>query len=133
MYWVDNNNLTIPIIPCIGNHEIYGDSNAVSYLGQFSLPESEKWYSLDWGPNLHITVLDTETDMSGAQRDWLQDDWPNMRITYGRWCSFMSRLSAMVAMASICQFGGTGSPYSMIITLTWLSPATIISTSERIR
>jgi hypothetical protein len=76
-YWVDNNNLSIPIIPCLGNHEIYGDSG-VSYLGQFSIPVNEQgndlWYSLDWGPNLHITVLDTQTSISGAQTTWLQQD-----------------------------------------------------------
>jgi hypothetical protein len=76
-YWVDNNNLSIPIIPCLGNHEIYGDSGA-SYLGQFSLPVNEQgnelWYSLDWGPNLHITVLDTSTSISGDQTNWLQQD-----------------------------------------------------------
>ena len=42
MYWIDNNNLTIPIIPCIGNHETSGDSGATSYLGQFSLPEGRE-------------------------------------------------------------------------------------------
>lgn len=70
MYWVDNNNLTIPIIPCLGNHDVGG----TYYLDQFSLPEDEKWYSLDWGPNLHITVLDTETTMTGDQLDWLRQD-----------------------------------------------------------
>ena len=77
MYWVDNDNLTIPIIPCLGNHEIYGDGG-VSYLGQFSLPVNEQgneqWYSFDWGPNLHITVLDTETSISGDQTNWLRQD-----------------------------------------------------------
>jgi hypothetical protein len=77
MYWVDNNNLSIPIIPCLGNHEMYGNSGA-SYIGQFSLPVNDQgndlWYSLDWGPNLHITVLDTQTTMTGAQLDFLRQD-----------------------------------------------------------
>jgi len=75
-YWVDNDNLTIPIIPCIGNHEIYGDGGT-SYYGQFCLPDfpsDEKWYSLDWGSDLHIIVLNSETSISGEQRDWLADD-----------------------------------------------------------
>jgi uncharacterized repeat protein (TIGR01451 family) len=80
MYYVDNDNLTIPIIPCIGNHEYYDDfsppsgGNGISYYGQFSLPGNEQWYSLNWGPNLHITVLSSENSISGAQRDWLQQD-----------------------------------------------------------
>jgi hypothetical protein len=76
MYWVDNNNLTIPIIPCLGNHDISGDSGT-AYFGQFSLPTfpaDEKWYSLDWGPNLHITVLDTEYAIAGDQTTWLKQD-----------------------------------------------------------
>jgi hypothetical protein len=76
MYWVDNNNLTIPIIPCLGNHDVSNDSG-IAYFGQFSLPTfpaDEKWYSLDWGPNVHITVLDTETTVAGDQTTWLQQD-----------------------------------------------------------
>jgi len=69
-YWIDNNGLTIPIIPSIGNHEGAG----TNYYGQFHLPENELWYSLDWGPDLHIIVLDSETSISGDQRDWLQQD-----------------------------------------------------------
>lgn len=72
-YWVDNDNLTIPIIPCIGNHELYGDGGA-SYYAQFYLPSDEKWYSLDWGPDLHIIVLNSETGISGEQSEWLEDD-----------------------------------------------------------
>jgi len=77
LYWVDNNNLTIPIIPSIGNHELFGDSAGVAYFGQFSLPTfpaDEKWYSLDWGPSLHITILDTETAVPGDQTTWLKQD-----------------------------------------------------------
>ena len=77
MYWVDNDNLTIPIIPSIGNHELSGDPNGVGYKGQFCLPENENWYSLDWGPDLHIIVLNSETSetgISGVQRDWLEQD-----------------------------------------------------------
>jgi hypothetical protein len=73
LYWVDNDNLTIPIIPCLGNHDVSGDGGT-AYFGQLSLPGNEEWYSYDWGPNLHITVLDTETSVSGAQRDWLAAD-----------------------------------------------------------
>jgi len=80
MYWVDNDNLTIPIIPCIGNHELNGyesgGGNGISYFGQFSLPGNERWYSLDWGPNLHTIVLDEYTTITGTddQTNWLKQD-----------------------------------------------------------
>jgi len=85
-YWVDNDGLTIPIIPCIGNHEVYypepGDYNpeteATNYYGQFCLPGNERWYSLDWGPDLHIIVLDSEirsvSDAFNEQLSWLESD-----------------------------------------------------------
>jgi len=73
-YWVDNDNLTIPIIPCIGNHELYGDPSGVAYYEQFSLPGNEQWYSFDWGPNLHIIVLNSEVSITGEQLDWLESD-----------------------------------------------------------
>lgn len=72
-YWVDNDNLTIPIIPCIGNHELYGDGGT-SYFEQFYLPSEEQWYSLDWGPDLHIIVLNSETSVSEEQLNWLRSD-----------------------------------------------------------
>jgi hypothetical protein len=85
-YWVDNDNLTIPIIPCIGNHEVKypqpsdydPETEATNYYGQFYLPENERWYSLDWGPDLHITVLDGEirsrSDAWNEQLSWLEKD-----------------------------------------------------------
>jgi hypothetical protein len=75
MYWIDTDNLTIPIIPTQGNHD-YSSDSGTAYFGQFSLPGAEQYYSLDWGPNLHITVLDTETGVSGSgpQYDWLKND-----------------------------------------------------------
>jgi len=86
-YWVDNNGLTIPIIPSIGNHEVRypqpsdydPDTDATNYYGQFYLPENERWYSLDWGPDLHIIVLDSEVLDTGSdtwndQLAWLEND-----------------------------------------------------------
>jgi hypothetical protein len=85
-YWVDNDGLTIPIIPCIGNHEVYypqpsdynPETQATNYYGQFCLPGNERWYSLDWGPDLHIIVLDSEIrERSSAWREqlsWLEND-----------------------------------------------------------
>ena len=86
-YWVDNNGLTIPMIPAIGNHEVFwpqpGDYNpeneATNYYGQFYLPGNERWYSLDWGPDLHVIVLDSEVLDTGSdtwsdQLAWLEND-----------------------------------------------------------
>jgi hypothetical protein len=85
-YWVDNNGSTIPIIPCIGNHEVYypqpsdydPETQATNYYEQFYLPGNERWYSLDWGPNLHIIVLDSEIRSRSSaweeQLSWLEDD-----------------------------------------------------------
>jgi len=73
-YWVDNDNLTIPIIPCMGNHELSGDPGGVAYYGQFSLPGNEQWYSFDWGPDLHIISLSNYGGVTGEQLDWLKSD-----------------------------------------------------------
>lgn len=68
--WIDGNGYTIPIIPCLGNHE----ANATNWYEQFSLPGNEQWYSLDWGNYVHIIVLNSETTISGAQLTWLHND-----------------------------------------------------------
>jgi hypothetical protein len=69
-YWIANNSLTIPIVPCLGNHE----NNATNYFEQFALPSNEQWYSLDWGRLAHITVLDSEADPAADQLVWLEND-----------------------------------------------------------
>jgi len=69
-HWIGTNNLTIPIMPVIGNHE----GNAINYYQQFVLPGNEMWYSYDWGPDIHITCLSTETTVSGEQQTWLAND-----------------------------------------------------------
>jgi hypothetical protein len=68
--WVDSSGFTIPIVPCIGNHE----NQALNYYQQFALPGNEQWFSLDWGDLLHIIVLSTETTLTGSQQAWLQAD-----------------------------------------------------------
>lgn len=79
-HWVGTNGLTIPIIPALGNHEHYNyeyeeEENALpKYFGQFSLPGNEQWYSLDWGPDLHIIVLNSEDIWNLEQREWLEND-----------------------------------------------------------
>ena len=69
-YWIGSNNLTIPIVPCLGNHE----KNAINYYEQFALAGNEQWYSLNWGKYVHITVLNSEADPLGDQLDWLEAD-----------------------------------------------------------
>lgn len=80
----------IPIVPVIGNHEIvYPEpsvyepmTQASNYYTLFNLPVEENWYgwySLNWGPDLHITVLDSEirypgSDIWSDQVSWLRQD-----------------------------------------------------------
>jgi len=76
-YWIGENNLTIPIMPVLGNHEDYD----FKYFTQFALPGNEKWYSYDWGPDIHIVNLcsegpggeASEADVL-AQKAWLESD-----------------------------------------------------------
>jgi hypothetical protein len=71
-YWMGDNGLAIPVIPALGNHE----KNSDKYFDQFALPGNEEWYSIDWGSDLHITVLNSETGLEGieAQTEWLEED-----------------------------------------------------------
>ena len=72
-HWIGENNLTIPIIPAVGNHENPNDPDS-KYFVQFALPSNERWYSYDWGPDIHIICLDSDSSAYGAQRDWLEND-----------------------------------------------------------
>jgi len=74
-YWIGNDNRTIPIVPCLGNHE----ENATNYYEQFALPGNEQWYSLNWGNYVHITVLNSGTTPSGEQLSWLEEDLASHR------------------------------------------------------
>lgn len=86
-YWVTEDNRMIPMVPAIGNHEVlteafplagveYGKENAPFYYEQFALPGNERWYSLDFGPDLHVVVLDSEVpvDELPTQASWLESD-----------------------------------------------------------
>lgn len=61
----------------LGNNDrVEGDSSTPSqiYLDNFSFPNNERWYSLNWG-NLHMVVLDSAfASTSQTQKDWLQAD-----------------------------------------------------------
>lgn len=93
-YWRGDNNRLIPIIPVIGNHElepypvppVYDPMvDASNFYMLFDLPvegENYAYYSLNWGPDLHITVLDSEirsseSDPFKEQVSWLHQDLKN--------------------------------------------------------
>jgi len=85
----DDNRL-IPIVPVMGNHEVtYPEpsgydpmTDASNYYMLFVFPEfpgNRAYYSLNWGPDLHITILDSEilaprSDSWNAQIEWLEQD-----------------------------------------------------------
>jgi len=71
-YWTGADGRVIPIVPALGNHE----KNSANYFGQFALPGNEEWFSLDWGPDIHVVVLNTEASVEGleAQTAWLEED-----------------------------------------------------------
>jgi hypothetical protein len=71
--WIGENNLTIPVIPVLGNHENPNDPDT-KYFSQFALPDNERWYSYDWGSDIHIICLDSESSPSGEQLSWLEND-----------------------------------------------------------
>lgn len=69
----------IPLIPAIGNHEVvagYGGNKelAVFYYNRFKLPEPEKYYALQFGPDLTIISLDSNhtSPIDGEQLSWLE-------------------------------------------------------------
>lgn len=67
---------TAPIMPCIGNHEVSGDSDAAKYSTYFALPQAagtERWYSYDVG-RVHVVTLDSELTTDAGQIAWLTQD-----------------------------------------------------------
>ncbi|MHA2065931.1 MAG: fibronectin type III domain-containing protein, partial [Candidatus Thorarchaeota archaeon] len=76
--WVTPGGHSIPIILGIGNHDVIDSSFAFydysSWFERFALPGNEEWYSLDWGPDIHIIVLNTERSGEITQTQWLEDD-----------------------------------------------------------
>ncbi len=74
--WIGDDNRTIPLIPTVGNHE-YPENPNTKYFNQLALPGNEKWFSVDWGPDIHIIVLNTENSTSGGQKTWLESDLAN--------------------------------------------------------
>ena len=75
---------SLPFVPVEGNHDsrsTNGDGKA--YLDLFVLPESERYYSFDYGP-VHFIALDTEyafqdTSRRATQLAWLETDLAGTR------------------------------------------------------
>lgn len=61
--------------PALGNHE----KNSPLYFDNFTLPNNERWYSVERG-NLHFIVLDSNSDcnIDSEQYLWLEDDLQNI-------------------------------------------------------
>ena len=89
-YWRTDDNRLIPQIPVIGNHEIVypepsdydPETDATNYYTVFNLPGNERWYALNWGPDLRIIVLDSEVLWEGSdtwqeQLEWLESELKN--------------------------------------------------------
>lgn len=79
--WITPDGSLIPIVPARGNHELVGYENegiSPHYFEQFTLPNNEKWYSLNFGDNLlHIVTLDLLSEDSAGpeeQVEWLKQD-----------------------------------------------------------
>ena len=67
---------TSPLLPCLGNHEISGDTDAAKYSSYFALPQdagTERWYSCDIG-RVHVVTLDSELTADAGQIAWLTQD-----------------------------------------------------------
>jgi len=86
-YWRTDDNRLIPQIPVIGNHEIVypepsdydPETEATNYYTVFNLPGNERWYALNWGPDLRIIVLDSEVINEDSytwqeQLEWLEGE-----------------------------------------------------------
>lgn len=83
--FINSGNLTVPIIPVVGNHEdLVRDhfqprtgqwfNQSDNYINLFALPNNEQWYYQDWG-NLRIIVLNSDANNSEIleQKEWLNE------------------------------------------------------------
>ena len=77
---ITEDNRKIPIVPVLGNHEVVGGyhggrADAQYYYNSFLLPGNEKYYTLQYGPDLTIISLDTghTSEVDGPQLDWLEN------------------------------------------------------------
>ena len=70
--WVTSEGYGIPIVPAIGNH----DGGSSNYDERLALPGNEEWYSLNFGSDIHLVVLNSESTVEGfgLQTEWLRAD-----------------------------------------------------------
>ena len=70
--WVTPEGYVIPIVSAIGNH----DGGSSNYGERLALPGNEEWYSLNFGSDIHIAVLNSESTVEGfdLQTEWLRAD-----------------------------------------------------------
>jgi len=70
--WVTPEGYVIPFVPALGNHDL-GSNN---YDERLALPGNEEWYSLNFGSDIHLVVLDSESNVEGfsLQTEWLRAD-----------------------------------------------------------
>lgn len=70
----------IPLVICIGNHEVKGGhdgkapESAPFFYSLFSLPEGRSYYALDFAHYLSLIVLDSQhtQPVAGPQAEWLE-------------------------------------------------------------
>jgi len=70
--WFTTNQVLLedtPFFVALGNHE----QNATIYFNYWHFPGNEQWYSINYG-NAHFICLNTETNLYGDQRTWLETD-----------------------------------------------------------
>ena len=70
--WFTTNQVLLedrPFFIALGNHE----QNATVYFNYWHFPVNEQWYSINYG-NAHFICLNTETNLYGDQRTWLETD-----------------------------------------------------------
>jgi len=77
---ITGNGRRIPIVPAIGNHEVKGGyggtkEDAPFFYNRFMIPDKKSYYSLQYGPLLHLVTLDSghTASVSGIQEDWLEE------------------------------------------------------------
>lgn len=78
---ITENNKRIPLVPAIGNHEVKGGyfkgrKDAKFYYNNLLLAGNEKYYKLDYGPDLTLLNLDsdhTSRVYGGEQIKWLKN------------------------------------------------------------
>lgn len=130
---VTEDNRRIPLIPAVGNHEVKGDfgkekEDAPFYYHRFKLPEPQKYYAVEYGPDLVLLTLDSghTCDIDGEQLVWLEETlkkyegryiivqyhvpaWPSgVREFFGRlsqeirehWVPLFEKYGVMLAMES---------------------------------